>query len=499
MMLIMSVAAYGAGNPGEYLNWGAGARALGMGKAYTGVSEDGTAGYWNAGGMTQLKRSEVSLLRAILWEETNYDYAGFVYPTVSNGSFGLSIARLASGEGEARDENNIKSGSFRDIETAFILSYGYRVFKGLSVGGSIKKMDSELGSRVKGNMGLDISGMYSPFEGKEIRYVDTVRVGCNIQNVMSVKTGEESEDVLPVGVRVGGAVEAVGKKLLVSLDVENQLGSGIGLHIGGEYRFKYVAVRLGIESGEYSGGVGFSYLDYTLDWSYAMHDLGGSQRISAGYRFGQDVVRERERMAESYYEEGLYLAGEGEFEAGKKKFDRVLRYTSGKKYEVARERINEVVKNIRYSSGDEKEKVELRKGVVDYVKGEDQKALGEVLYAFSLNKGDESVYNLMRQMEKTSGLKAKQEEVSSGWSLVEQRLYKTLRYFRERKYDMAVSECQEAIKLEPKNALAHKRLGSAFYALGKKKEAKEAWEKALKYAPDDPGNEKLRSLINTIK
>jgi Tfp pilus assembly protein PilF len=33
--------------------------------------------------------------------------------------------------------------------------------------------------------------------------------------------------------------------------------------------------------------------------------------------------------------------------------------------------------------------------------------------------------------------------------------------------------------------LAWKRLGSAYYAIGKKDKARETWEKALKVAPDD--------------
>jgi hypothetical protein len=45
----------------SYLGMGFGARALGLGTAYTGVANDYSAVYWNPAGLGQIGRNEVSL------------------------------------------------------------------------------------------------------------------------------------------------------------------------------------------------------------------------------------------------------------------------------------------------------------------------------------------------------------------------------------------------------------------------------------------------------
>lgn len=53
------------------------------------------------------------------------------------------------------------------------------------------------------------------------------------------------------------------------------------------------------------------------------------------------------------------------------------------------------------------------------------------------------------------------------------------------KYHRAVARLNEILTLEPDDALALKRLGSAYYSLGEKKRARDAWLRALKLQPDD--------------
>ena len=63
LMSAMSSARAG-GEPGEFLQWGAGARSLGMGRAFLAVSDDASATYWNPAAMVQLERKELMGLQA---------------------------------------------------------------------------------------------------------------------------------------------------------------------------------------------------------------------------------------------------------------------------------------------------------------------------------------------------------------------------------------------------------------------------------------------------
>src|SRR5689334_3253054 len=49
---------------GEFLRIGAGARALGMGSAFVGLADDGTAAYWNPAGLATLPDRQINAMHA---------------------------------------------------------------------------------------------------------------------------------------------------------------------------------------------------------------------------------------------------------------------------------------------------------------------------------------------------------------------------------------------------------------------------------------------------
>src|SRR5262245_37779768 len=49
----------GGGEPGGFMQWGAGARSLGMGRAFLAVSDDASATYWNPAAMVQIDHKEL--------------------------------------------------------------------------------------------------------------------------------------------------------------------------------------------------------------------------------------------------------------------------------------------------------------------------------------------------------------------------------------------------------------------------------------------------------
>ena len=70
--------------------------------------------------------------------------------------------------------------------------------------------------------------------------------------------------------------------------------------------------------------------------------------------------------------------------------------------------------------------------------------------------------------------------------LVKEKLKKSAVAFYARKFDAAAMECEEVTLLDGQNPLAWTRLGSAYYMLGDREKAKNAYSKALELSPDDP-------------
>lgn len=82
----------------EFLNIGAGARALGMGGAQVSIVSDGTAGYWNPAGLSEVKDvPQLNLMHAEYFAGIGkYDFASLALPMQDGNSvLGLSLLRFA--------------------------------------------------------------------------------------------------------------------------------------------------------------------------------------------------------------------------------------------------------------------------------------------------------------------------------------------------------------------------------------------------------------------
>jgi len=117
-------------------------------------------------------------------------------------------------------------------------------------------------------------------------------------------------------------------------------------------------------------------------------------------------------------------------------------------------------------------------------------------YAFQLNPSSLTIAVKGFLETKYVSILSTMEAPVGDMNILDQYLFAGLNHIYEGRYDLAIQECTIVIDLQPKNILAWKRLGSAYYAIGKKDKAKETWEKALKIAPDDA---ELKQFIRQIK
>lgn len=140
----------------------------------------------------------------------------------------------------------------------------------------------------------------------------------------------------------------------------------------------------------------------------------------------------------------------------------------------------------------------MRKALSNYiaVDGNRKAAMAGAWFAFQLNPSSLTIAVKGFLELKFVSILSTMEAPVGDMNIVDQYLFAALNHIYEGRYDLAIQECTIVIELQPGNILAWKRLGSGYYAIGKKDKARESWEKALKIAPDDA---ELKQFIKQIK
>jgi hypothetical protein len=156
-----------------YLDIGVGARALGLSNAFTHLSDDATAIYWNPAGLANLRNSaEVSLMHNEHFGGiVKYDFGGLGIKINEKSGLGIGIIRsgvdnipntleLMDSEGNI---NYDRITSFSVADYAVMIGYARKIEKwGLSYGVNAKVLHRNIGPFGKGwGFGIDAGVQYS--------------------------------------------------------------------------------------------------------------------------------------------------------------------------------------------------------------------------------------------------------------------------------------------------------------------------------------------------
>jgi tetratricopeptide (TPR) repeat protein len=141
----------------------------------------------------------------------------------------------------------------------------------------------------------------------------------------------------------------------------------------------------------------------------------------------------------------------------------------------------------------------LRKGLTHHISlnGNPKVAVAAAWYAMQLKPENTLIMAILDFIEREhiSVIRTMEGPVKE-MKMVDQYLFASLNHIYEGRYDLAIQECRLVLELEPNNVLALKRLGSAYYAMGKRQSAKNTWNRALKLNPKD---RELREFIKQVK
>ena len=250
-----------------YLRMGLGARALAMGSAFTAISDNITATYWNPAGLANIDYIELgSMYSANMGVDRIYNYFGiakkFEFGTIA---FSWINAGLKDIPGD--------QGDYDIMDNNVIISYGRRLFEELKIGMNCKAYFNTFTGGVndtESGFGFDAGIIYSLHP--------KLNVGFMIRDIAST-TGEDDvpyQGNLGLAVRPFDSNEFL-KGITLSGDMrkvkdESKIITGLGLEYALDMKTltnfdANTAVRLGVNDGHFTTGLGILFK--MLEFNYA--------------------------------------------------------------------------------------------------------------------------------------------------------------------------------------------------------------------------------------
>jgi len=313
-----------AGNyAASFLDIGVGARALGMGGAFSGLADDATAFYWNPAGLSFLESTQISGMYAPQYGSVRnpmgtFHYLGFSQPLIGGAAIGFNWIRLSVDDIPVYSElpgsywDRIHDPSLRptgepegylsDTEDAFFFTFSkmnrtyldmgwkfHQVRVDMPVGINIKWIRQSVGDVSATGLGLDI--------GAQIRmHVDDLFnstqygklcFGFHLRDITKTTLSWQTrhKDSIPLNFIWGMAYyfPLAGDKHALWLSYDHESRWGGEKHWGIEYNgFRVLSVRFGAHGGRISSGIGLHFLIFQIDYAFisAMSDdLGSLHRI----------------------------------------------------------------------------------------------------------------------------------------------------------------------------------------------------------------------------
>ncbi len=315
---LISAGRYG----GDFMEIGSGVRALGLGGSFTAIADDGSAIYWNAAGISQLKKIEIGVMRSYLYTGlAHYDHITYCQPLPNDVTIGVNWTRLSIPDipifneqyliGTTIDQRvtfpnlhlpGIPDGKFTStddlIQFAFSkhLHYNFNmgwVFFEMPIdfhfGGNIKYIKRSILDYTGTGTGFDISFLTRNDLSKwfDVTWLGDFSMGLNIQDIggtsITWDTVSRNSDEVVMNSKLGFAykqpIESLNSTILLATDTDYHV-YGQRQRYGMEYQYDdLIAGRLGYHDENFSTGLSLKLYDINIDYALITNTLGNSHRV----------------------------------------------------------------------------------------------------------------------------------------------------------------------------------------------------------------------------
>lgn len=286
-----SVYAEAGTSAAEFLKIPVGARAAALGNAFSGLSNDSSAIFWNVSGLSSISWKEVSASYNSLYDNISLGNLSCSIPLGKKISAGIGVVYLNSGTIDKRGETKEKLGTYSVQDAAVSIGIGAGITKKLSLGGTVKFVQEKIDTESGTGFAADAAFMYLA------HIMDMpVNLGVSVMNIGgTMGPGEESD--MPFLIRAGASSKIFNEKIILCAAADIPKDADTTAGVGAEYYFSDIftlrcGYRLFLEdlSGLEPVTLGFGIIytesnDYMLDYSFAgAGDFGLVHRISIGIR-----------------------------------------------------------------------------------------------------------------------------------------------------------------------------------------------------------------------
>jgi len=273
---------------------GAGARAIGMGSAFTALSDDNSGACHNPAGAAFMDRQQALFMHYPLYEGAMFNSLSYGIPLLDFGTVGGSVFRMSAGEIEGYDPYDSGTGTFDITEYKGSIYYARLINEQLAAGARVSVFGLNVLDINSAGFGIDAGVIYRP--------VEFLSLGLVLENLIkpSLTLADGSED-MPQRYIGGVALNFAAEGITFILSADSILGereefkyrAGVELGWAG-----ILALRAGIDDGQLVFGGGLSYAGVGINYAYINNEfLGGMNVFDVTYNFGMSIDEQKKSKA----------------------------------------------------------------------------------------------------------------------------------------------------------------------------------------------------------
>jgi hypothetical protein len=324
LCVLFSAQGFAAGpgtTTGELLQIPVGARAVGMGEAYTAAADDVSALEWNPAGLAYAQQKEASFMHSSLIEGVHYEHAAFMSPG-DNYSWGASMGYLGYGDiagysDAATGAAPVALGNQTAYSTVLNGALSSMVYDRLSLGITGMVLREALSDESANTFAANLGAMYGLASH---RWDADYRFGLSVLNLGPGLKYVSDRAPLPRKIKLGASVMHVKEwplNLTADFTIPNDNSDYISL--GGEYWFRdLIALRLGYAGSNDQGkglrvGMGLKLREFLFDYAYgSFGDFGATHRIELSMKWGEKA-RQLNREQRAILKEARKAGQQGDY------------------------------------------------------------------------------------------------------------------------------------------------------------------------------------------